>query len=188
MSLPSLQDLKKLRKKIGLTQNDLAERAEVSQPLIARIESKDVDPRYSTFKKIYEALIEAKKEKMVASDVMSSPVISISCEEEVRKAIEIMRETDISQLPVVENDVPVGSISEENIVHQLENSATRDVSSKKVNEVMNSSFPTVSTSTDVNAIIGMLEYSPAVLVTKKGKLVGVITKQDIIKVVEGSSE
>ncbi len=52
MQLPTPEDLKKRRNELGLTQSDLAKRAGVSQPLIARIESGDVDPRLSTVRKI----------------------------------------------------------------------------------------------------------------------------------------
>ena len=65
MQLPTPEDLKKRRNELGLTQSDLAKRAGVSQPLIARIESGDVDPRLSTVRKILEAFEEAKKEKQI---------------------------------------------------------------------------------------------------------------------------
>ncbi len=42
MQLPTPEGLKKRRNELGLTQSDLAKRAGVSQPLIARIESGDV--------------------------------------------------------------------------------------------------------------------------------------------------
>lgn len=183
MVLPTLEDLRNLRKKLGLTQNELAKKADVSQPLIARIESMDVDPRYSTFKKIYETLIEAKKESMAAEDVMHSPVISISSNKKIKDAIEIMRKSDFSQLPVVEKDVPIGSVSENNVIEEIERSGPENVVDKKVEEIMDSSFPTVSPSSEIEGAINMLEYAPAVLVTEKGKLIGVITKQDIMKVV-----
>lgn len=183
MTLPSLEDLKKLRKKLGITQDELAKKAGVSQPLIARIESMDVDPRYSTFKMIYETLKEAKKEKMSAKEVMHSPVTSISANKKIKDAIDIMRKGDFSQLPVVENKIPIGSVSENTIVEEIETSGPERVTEKEVRTVMEDSFPTVSPTTDLNAIISMLEYAPAVLVTKKGRLKGVITKQDIMKIV-----
>ncbi len=183
MTLPTLKDLKKLRKKLGLTQNELAQKANVSQPLIARIESMDVDPRYSTFRKIYETLVEAKKESLSAKDVMHSPVISVASEQKVEEAIEIMRKSDFSQLPVVEEDVPIGSLSENTIIEEIESYGPEAVVDKKVKDIMKDSFPTVSPSTNLDGVITMLEYAPAVLVTDKGKLVGVVTKQDIMKMV-----
>ncbi|MHA1431033.1 MAG: helix-turn-helix domain-containing protein, partial [Candidatus Freyarchaeota archaeon] len=53
--LPTPEDIKRLRKKVGLTQTELAEKAGVSQSLIARIESGSVDPRLSTLQRILNA-------------------------------------------------------------------------------------------------------------------------------------
>ncbi len=185
MSLPNLEELKKLRKELGLTQSELAKKAGVSQPLIARIESLDVDPRLSTFRKIYETLEEIKKEKISAEEVMHFPVVTVSADSKLRDTIEIMSETDFSQLPVVEDGTPVGSISESNILNEIEISDPNEVDKKKVKDCMGSGFPTVSPSTDIKGVVGMLEHTPAVLVMDKGELVGVITKQDIMKVLEG---
>ncbi|MCD4809259.1 MAG: helix-turn-helix domain-containing protein, partial [Methanosarcinales archaeon] len=52
MFLPTPGDIKKRRVGLNLTQNELAKLAGVSQPLIARIEAGDVDPRLSTLTKI----------------------------------------------------------------------------------------------------------------------------------------
>ncbi|MGP8331846.1 MAG: helix-turn-helix domain-containing protein, partial [Methanosarcinaceae archaeon] len=62
MQLPTPGDLKQKRTELCLTQSELAKRAGVSQPLIARIESGDVDPRLSTLWKIFEAFGAIEKE------------------------------------------------------------------------------------------------------------------------------
>jgi predicted transcriptional regulator len=56
MQIPTGKDIKKLRENNGLTQSELAERAGVSQPLIARIESNDVDPTIDTLYNVVAAL------------------------------------------------------------------------------------------------------------------------------------
>jgi len=56
MQIPTGKDIKKSRKDNGLTQSKLAERAGVSQPLIARIESNDVDPTIDTLYSVVAAL------------------------------------------------------------------------------------------------------------------------------------
>lgn len=48
MQIPTGEDIRAARKNKGLTQSEVAERAGVSQPLIARIESNDVDPTIDT--------------------------------------------------------------------------------------------------------------------------------------------
>lgn len=56
MQIPTGEDIRMVRKNKGLTQSELAERAEVSQPLIARIESNDVDPTIDTLYSVVSAL------------------------------------------------------------------------------------------------------------------------------------
>ena len=59
--------------KLGLTQSALAEKANVSQPLIARIEAGDVDPRLSTLRSIISALDEMERSRVTAKDLMTAP-------------------------------------------------------------------------------------------------------------------
>ena len=48
-----LEEIKKIRKSLGLTQAELAKRADVSQSIIAKIESGSIDPTLSKAKKIF---------------------------------------------------------------------------------------------------------------------------------------
>jgi len=56
MQIPTGEDIRTARQNKGLTQSELAERAGVSQPLIARIESDDVDPTIDTLYSVVAAL------------------------------------------------------------------------------------------------------------------------------------
>lgn len=56
MQIPTGEDIRAARLKKELTQSELAEKAGVSQPLIARIESSDVDPTVDTLYGIVSAL------------------------------------------------------------------------------------------------------------------------------------
>lgn len=56
MQIPAGEDIRTARETEGLTQSELAERAGVSQPLIARIESEDVDPTIDTLYSVVSAL------------------------------------------------------------------------------------------------------------------------------------
>ena len=50
-----IDEIKKLRSSLGLTQKDLAQRADVSQSLIAKIEAGRIDPTFSKVQKIFLA-------------------------------------------------------------------------------------------------------------------------------------
>jgi predicted transcriptional regulator len=185
MFLPTPDELKKLRLELSLTQHELASRAGVSQPLIARIESGDVDPRLSTLHKIFNAFEAARKEKVEVRKIMHPSVIHTSSDRSIEEAARIMEEQGFSQMPVIDNGVPVGSISTDQIVHSMTDQDLKKVSHLLVRNIMGDSFPTVSPTTDANTVSRILEKNPAVLVLETGKVVGVVTKHDIMKMLRG---
>jgi len=185
MFLPTPNDIKKLRLDLDLTQHELAVRAGVSQPLIARIEAGDVDPRLSTLRKIFNAFDAARKEKIQVVDIMHTPVIHTNSDSSIEEAARIMEEHGFSQMPVIDNGVPVGNISTDQIVRSMTDQDLRKVSHLLVRNIMGDSFPTISPKTDVNTVSRILEENPAVLVLEKGKVVGMVTKHDIMKMLRG---
>jgi predicted transcriptional regulator len=185
MFLPTSDGIKKHRLELSLTQHELASRAGVSQPLIARIESGDVDPRLSTLHKIFNAFDAARKERVVVRNVMHSPVIHTCSGDSIEDAARIMEKHAFSQMPVIDNGVPVGSISTDQIVSSMTDQDIKKVSHLHVRDIMGDSFPTVSPTTDANTVSRILEKNPAVLVLEAGKVVGVMTKHDIMKMLRG---
>ncbi len=181
MQLPSPDELKQKRTDLGLTQSDLAKRAGVSQPLIARIEAGDVDPRLSTLKKIINVFNDIEKEDIYLKDIMNRELISVAPDENIDAAVNIMEKFNISQIPVIQDGISVGSLSEDMIVRSMANKKTSVVSIMKIGDIMGDSFPTLSPNTDVKTTSYMLEKYPAVLVLEKGHVAGVVTKYDILK-------
>lgn len=180
--LPSTEEIRKLRKLAGLTQKELAKRAGVSQALIARIESGQVDPRLSTLRKIITA-ITASKEKKTARDIMHIPVITVNTTDSIRKAVEIMRRRDVSQLPVLRGKRAVGSIQEATIVKRLLLAREPEkVYGSSVQDVMEGPFATVNENTSITDVLTILgQGEPAVLVLNEtGNLAGIITKIDAV--------
>ncbi|GAB6861151.1 CBS domain-containing protein [Haloplanus litoreus] len=174
MDLPTPQDLRERRTSLDLTQSALAEMADVSQPLIARIEGGDVDPRLSTLRRIVAALDEAEGGVVRAEDLMNETLVSVAPDDSVADAERRMEEAAFSQLPVLQNGLPVGSISFSDIRHEGEN-----VGQKAVAEIMSEQFPTVSREDSVDKISNLLDYYKAVIVTESGEAVGIITEADI---------
>ncbi len=181
MHLPSSKDIRRMRKRLGLTQTDLAQRANVSQSLIARIESGSVDPRLSTLKRILEALEESTKEQRytTAEDVMCQTVISTGPEDLLAHAADLMRENAVSQLPVIDKGKQIGAIVETSIVSEIIDSPK--ALNKKVKEVMGTHLPSVDPKANVEDVYKLIkEGHPAVLVEQEGKFLGIITKIDLI--------
>ncbi|MEE9593895.1 MAG: CBS domain-containing protein [Candidatus Hydrothermarchaeales archaeon] len=183
--IPGHEELRELRLKAGLTQTELAKRAGISQPLVARIESGDIDLRASTLRKILQALQEGSKGGLSARDVMSFPVLHVKPEDIISDASKIMEEHGFSQLPVIDNGVQVGSISEVRIVEEL--AKERDfslVSSKSVSQVMSHGFPTISPNTGLETLSRLVGTHTAVLVVERGMASGIITRADLLKFAE----
>lgn len=177
MDVPTADDLRERRSDLGLTQSELAERADVSQPLIARIENGDVDPRLSTVTRIVEVLERVEEERVTAENLMSTDVVSVAPNDTVKTAVDKMQETQYSQLPVIESGVPVGSTSDALIARAR--SDVPDLPDAEVEEVMGEAFPTVSPDSDISTLSRLLDHSSAVLVTRKGRVVGIITDADV---------
>ncbi len=174
MDLPTPQDLRERRNGLSLTQSELAERADVSQPLIARIEGGDVDPRLSTIRRIVQALDEAEGSIVRARDLMHTDVVAVAPEQSISEAVRTMHEEAYSQLPVLRDGVPVGSISQGDLVGLEE-----DARDEPVNRHKGESFPTVSPEATLEELSNLLEHYKAVLVTEGGETVGIITEADI---------
>ncbi len=169
--------LKKMRTEVGLTQSQLASMAGVSQAHIAKIENEKVDPRLSTVNRILLILAAGGGKK--CSEIMTKGVITVAPEDRVRKASELMMEHAISQLPVVEGKKVVGMITEEGIVRNL----NPDVADDRVEKIMEPPLPSVPDDTEISAIKPLLGTYSGVLVTRKGELVGIITRSDLLKVI-----
>lgn len=180
--LPSPQELKSLRKKAKLTQKELAKRANISQSLVARIEAGTVDPRLSTLRKIIRVLNEVLGSKgITARSIMSSPVIHVEAEETVEKAIELMWKHGISQLPIFQKGKLIGSIREDTILSKIKDGNVSELLKKKVYYLKEKPFPVVNENTSLEEIARLLMLgSPAVLVSENEKIVGIITKIDLI--------
>ncbi len=176
------KQLKKIRVQLGITQSELAKAAGVSQSLIAKLESGLVDPSFSTMKSISEALrSQIRMEGKKASDVMSSPVVSIQSTVSISESINVMRKSSISQLPVYSGSKLVGSITENQIVALLSGmDDPRGLLSKPVSGVMQPAFPIVSTDTPIEALFSLFKFVPAVLVATGDRVEGIVTKIDML--------
>ena len=177
MELPTPEDLRERRKELELTQSELADSADVSQPLIARIEGGDVDPRLSTLRRIVTALNDAESAIRRAGDIMHSSVSYVTEDDSVARAVDLMGEEGFSQLPVVDaGDTPLGIISNSDIRQHREDS---DLEELPVRDVMSESITTVGQDATLDEINNYLNYHKAVLVMESGRMVGIITEADV---------
>jgi len=171
-----LSEIKKIRKNLGLTQTDLAKRANVSQSLIAKIESGKIDPTFTKTKRIFDTLSDLeKKEEIKAEELMNKKIISISPTNDIRDSINKMKKFGISQMPVIDNHKVIGLVSETTLLDAL-----MTKKGKNIADIMEETPPIVSKTASVQIISNLLKHYPMVLVSESGKLVGLITKADLL--------
>jgi cystathionine beta-synthase len=98
----------------------------------------------------------------------------------VRQALGLMKLHDVSQLPVMDGDRCVGSVTEYDLVTRgLESSRLLDAT---VGEVMDEPFPTVEGLLPVERVSKMLsKQTPAVLVSAGGRTAGIVTRSDVLQ-------
>ena len=172
-----LSEIKIIRKKMGLTQSELAKKANVSQSLIAKIESDKIDPTFSKAKKIFQTLSDLEnKEEIKADEVMKKNIVSISPNDNIKNSIQKMKKYNISQMPVIEDNKAIGLISESILLDAL-----MEEKGKKVADIMEDTPPIVSKNSSIKVISSLLQHYPMVLVSESGKLIGLITKADLLE-------
>lgn len=182
--LPAIEIIPDRRRKLGLTQNQLADMAGVSQSYIAKLEAGKIEPSYLKVKSIFEALDKLeRKTEVTASEIMTTEIVSIQKYATVHETIEIMRRNGYSQLPVMDEDKPVGGISERTLLDQiLYNDDGIPASRKVVGDIMEESWPTVAEDAPISLLSNLLKYYQAILVQRKGQTIGIVTKADLLGV------
>lgn len=182
MTFPEINSIRLRRQKLGLKQKELALQAEVSQSLIAKLEKGKIEPSYSTMRKIFSALDmkEFSAEKK-CSEIMTIQPRFISARASVKKASALMKQNNLSQLPVMDLGHPVGSISESTILNKLLDGVPRtQLFTQKVSDIMDDPFPLIRADSPITIAHSLLKTSPAILLTERNKVVGIITKSNIL--------
>ncbi|MEK6836743.1 MAG: CBS domain-containing protein [Nanoarchaeota archaeon] len=173
-----ITQLRKIRKQLDMTQHAFAKELGISQSMVAKIESEKLDPTYSYVKMIEDKIMHlTRKEEKEAKDIMNNKVIFVGKEDLVLDAIKLINSNGISQVPVVERGNAIGLVSESSIL----SGSIDEIGKKRVSEIMTESPPIIDKHAKLEVIIQLLKFYPILLVKEIGKLVGVITKADVIK-------
>src|SRR3989338_9168704 len=176
----SLTQIKTQRIKYGLNQKELAQRAGVSQSLIAKIEAGKIDPSYTKTQLIIDALNQLReKEETKAKDIMKTKVFFAHNHESIKEIIKTMKNKGISQVPVLINEKVAGIITENTILKKIADNPQK-FSLLKAEEVMEDAPPIITLNTGLRTIVELLKDSSIVLVAEKGEIKGIISKADVL--------
>lgn len=125
-------------------------------------------------------------EKITARYVIESKnkmgqIVDVDPMTSVRKALDLMKQHDVSQIPVLERGKPVGSLVDAEVMTTvIERPALME---SPVSTVMTPPFPTVNIDADIEDILKLLtlKRNAAVLVEENQKTVGILTRYDVIE-------
>jgi predicted transcriptional regulator len=190
MDFPLLAEIKKRRTALGLSQKQLADLSGIGQSFLAKIERAQAMPSYAVATRVFERLgsLESKNAeklpltyRLLAADIMTPYVYTFGPDDAAERVLKVMIEKDISQVPVLdERELQQGIITEKSLLG-------KELKGKMVKDVLDGEhvFPMVAKDTRLQVVIGILQQEEqAVLVTEKGKIVGIITKQDVLRSVK----
>ena len=158
----------------------------VSTSMINQIESGRSQPSYETAKRIFDSLanLEGKSSSHKAGDFCSKDVVKLKPSNTLHDAIKKMHESSISQIPIFNGQEPVGVISEDGIVKHLADIGEDELKNAKISDTMEPVPPIVDYDTPANVLVPLIRYSKCILVSKKSKIIGIITASDTLKMME----
>jgi cystathionine beta-synthase len=112
------------------------------------------------------------------SDDSTPHLVSIGPDHKIGDALQMMKAYGLSQLPVLEEGKSVGSIREGRLMAKLLDN--RELMESQVSDVMDRALPVLNEDISVQTAVKYLKSSPALLVEEYGRIVGIITRQDVL--------
>lgn len=184
--MDDLAEIRKRRLALGIPLGTLASAVGRSDATLSRIERGKIRPTYELAQQIFLYL--AQQEGIVAPplrarDLMNEQLVSIEGTSPVGEAAFAMEKGGFSQVPVVEAGRVTGSLSENAVLRALAQPAGRRA---RVRDVQEGAYPQVEEDFPADLLAGLLSHYPAVLVTRRGELKGIITKTDLIRGLRGN--
>lgn len=181
--LPPIEELKRRRIRLGLSQRKFASYLGVSQSTITKIENRKLSPSYELVRKAYEILDSFGSPQIgLVGDIAIKKVVSLQDDDLISRAVQILQQHGFKQLPVRNKDNHwVGSVSERSISNRLlKVTNPKLLLAKEVSEVMDEAFPMVAEETPISVAIPLLQHFQALLTTKKGQVMGIVTNADLV--------
>lgn len=123
---------------------------------------------------------------MMKHVLYTTPVITLNPESSINDALFLMKKNDIKRLVIVNDDIPVGIVTERDIGRFLQNDKTaRMLDQIHLNEIMSRNLFTMSEDQDeflVQCAIRMDTFQiGSIVIVDDEKLVGIVTKSDLTK-------
>ncbi|HJX87176.1 MAG TPA: pyridoxal-phosphate dependent enzyme [Gemmatimonadales bacterium] len=113
------------------------------------------------------------------------PLVSVAPAAAVRQALNLMSTWGVSQIPVMDNGESLGGLIEGTLMTRA--LAQPSLLDRPVREVMEAPFPEVDAASPTDRVGAMLSReSPAALVRKDGKVIGIVSRYDVLQQLIGT--
>ena len=184
--VPDLKEIRRRRERLGISQHKLAKDLRISQSTVAKIESGKINPTYKLVERIFSHLSSLHSVGMgTAGEVASKPVLAVRERTSVAEAVKTLQKHGFKQLPILNGNHNLGSLSERGISRRiLETKRPESLLRKSVRTVMEEALPTLPEDVAVEVIIPLLQRTQAVLTSKKGRITGIVTNADLLKLIQ----
>lgn len=174
--------------RLGVTQKQLAGMAGVSTSMINQIESGRTRPSYETASRIFDSLVtlEGRSSSHTAGDFCCTEIVRLEPSGTLRDAIARMQAFSISQVPVFDGESPVGIVTEDGIMRHLAGGNRSGAAPDEVPiaRAMDPAPPIVDYETPANVLVPLLRFTKCILVSRKARIVGIITASDALRMME----
>lgn len=107
-------------------------------------------------------------------------LLSVAPHDIVSEALAQMDKHGVTQMPVMEDGKPVGSVRENRLMAKV--LGDRDLLSTPIADLMEPSFPVIDVDASSSEVTKLLRRNPAVLVEEFGRITGIITRHDMLDV------
>ncbi|MBV8489968.1 MAG: pyridoxal-phosphate dependent enzyme, partial [Candidatus Eremiobacteraeota bacterium] len=141
---------------------------------------------------IANGFLQDAKRRATVGDVLRAKtplpsLITVSHEDTVKKALDLLREFEISQIPVMRGHEVVGSVNDVGVMQSVFENA--DILHQPISEVMGRPFPALEQFEEIERAYKLLTLAnPAIVILDDGEPIGVLTRQDIISFLSTSSD
>ncbi|HKV72926.1 MAG TPA: pyridoxal-phosphate dependent enzyme [Gemmatimonadales bacterium] len=120
-------------------------------------------------------------EQLISRRPAGAPaLVQVAPAAQVRQALNLMSTWGVSQIPVIDNEKSVGGLSENTLMTRA--LAQPGLLDRPVREVMEPPFPVVDAGATTDRLAPLLtRETPAALVQKDGKLIGIVSRYDVLQ-------
>jgi predicted transcriptional regulator len=183
--MDKIEEIRKRRLALGISLGELARAIGRSDATVSRIERGRIRPSYELVQRILtylEAQEGSAAPHLTVGDLASRALVTVESSAPLATAAQRLEGGAFSQLPVVDGQRVVGSLSESALLRAL---AGPDGKRLRVRDVLESTYPLVGEEFPAELLPALFSRYPAVLVVRRGVPVGIVTKADLIRGLRG---